>query len=134
MRFKLTIKKQDASIQTAEIIAKIMKHLYQECELIDDLDLFCNKTLEEILTARQIKDLAVMVFGNDLPSIVEKVKVMRLIGDRAEIDNQYCPECGSPQWDYISGGMVCGTCGHTEPEQYGYYDGEIGDYSGFVAL
>jgi len=131
-QFKLTIKHLDNSDEFQDFSNKIMKHLYKDFELQDE-ESFCNITLLELLGG-DLKDLAVMVSGNDYPSTVERLGELILVGDQYGVKDYVCPNCGSPDWYYTGGRMLCNQCEYSETAEEPFYDGDIADYSGFVAL
>lgn len=132
-QFKLTLARPDASIETMDIIAKIMDRLYKDFDLIDDPDLFCNMELSELLTTRQLKDLAVFIFGNDFPSTVEKLGAFRLIGDGAGKFPDVCTNCGY-DWYYSHSRMYCSKCGHSENVEPYEHLGNPFDGFGFATI
>lgn len=80
------------------ISRKIIHHLVNHCEFVEDQEA-CNWILDQFLTTSQIKDLSVMVFGNDFPSTVTFVKKLRIVGDGD------CPVCGSNDAEIMEGGI-----------------------------
>lgn len=103
--------------------AKLMKVLADTHEIDPASEECCNWYFYEFLTARQIADIAVMVFGNDLPYTKGVVTNLRLIG------NGDCPNCGSNDRADITGGIrneetygtffevtghKCNACGHSD--------------------
>jgi len=131
-QFKLTIKRPDNSVKFLELSNKIMKHLYKDFDLQDEPE-FCNNTLLDLL-GDDLKHLSVIVSGNDFPSLVKALGALKLVGDQYGISDEVCPECGSPDWFYTGGRMLCNQCEHSEEAPEGYCDDDIADYSGFVAL
>jgi hypothetical protein len=77
---------------------KLMKLLVGRYELQPDDDESCNWQLWDFLTEHEVKDIAVFIFGNDMPATVEMVKRLRIIGDGD------CPSCGSNDREEITGG------------------------------
>ena len=128
-QFKLTIKSDDT-----ELVKKIMYHLRKDFELLDEPE-ECNRTLEDYLSDinRGLKDLALLVGGNDFPSTVKALEGLKLVGDRYMKDD-FCTNCGSPEWYYTGGRKLCGNCEHSERADSGFEEGDITDYSGFVTL
>ena len=130
--FKLTLKAPDDSELDSKFVKAIMTRLYQDFELLDDPD-SCNCELSELFTERQIKDLSVFVNGNDLPSTVNVLNNLILVGENRSGDN--CPSCGCPKYHYANGRMWCNQCEHSEAsDDVLIEDGDIADYSGRIAL
>lgn len=75
---------------------KLMKVLQEKHGIVDD-DEVCNLCFDEFLNDREIADIAVFVFGNDLPATCEQVRalVLKGVGD--------CPVCGSNARQEITG-------------------------------
>ena len=92
----------------------ILHRLHSDFEVNNDPEL-CGVTLGDFLQDRQLKDLAVMVMGNDWPSSQLFLMKLRLKGDGA------CPKCGSDCIQIIDGPY------NAHPE-----DGEIDDPCGHV--
>jgi len=128
--FKLTVKSDDK-----DLVKKIMHHLRKDFELTDEAD-ECNRTLEEYLNDinKDIRDLALLVNGNDWPSTVNVLKGLKLVGSRCGIDNAVCSECGSPEWYYPGGMMLCNQCEYSELADAPFESGDITDYSGFTTI
>ncbi len=59
----------------------------------------CNWLFDEFLDERQLRDVAVLVFGSDMPYAVNTVRNFRLVGDGD------CPNCGSNTRSEITGGI-----------------------------
>jgi len=131
-QFKLTIKRLDNSDEFQDLSNKIMDHLYKDFELPDDPS-FCNETLHDVF-GDDLKDLALLVSGNDYPSTVERLGELLLVGDQYGVSDDVCPNCGSPDWYYTGGLMLCSQCEHSEEAPENYLDGDIADYSGRVVL
>jgi len=132
-RFKLTLKSSDDTELFQPFVKAIMKRLYQDFELLDDPD-SCNCELSELFTERQIKDLSLFVNGNDLPSTVNVLNSLVLVGENRKGDN--CRNCGYPGYYYTGGRMLCNQCEYSEPyaDDSIYEDGDITDYSGRVVI
>jgi hypothetical protein len=79
---------------------KLMRLLEKHHDINPHDGSVCSWLLGDFISPRQLRDLAVMAFGNDLPSTVAMVKQLRLIGDGA------CPHCGSNDRDEDTGGFV----------------------------
>jgi hypothetical protein len=79
---------------------KLMRLLIDRFDIQPDDGSVCNWLLFDFLTTSQCKDIAVLVFGNDMPYTINMVKQLRLIGDGA------CPKCGSNSRDDITGGFT----------------------------
>lgn len=77
--------------------AKLMQVIKSTYGIVDD-DECCNWCFDEFLNDREIKDVAVFVFGNDLPSTCNQVRALVLRG------NGDCPNCGSNDRDEIKDG------------------------------
>ena len=129
-QFKLTIKSDDK-----DLVKKIMHHLRKDFDLIDEPD-ECGQTLESYLSDinKDIRDLALLANGNDWPSTVNVLKGLKLIGSRCGIDDDVCPNCGSPEWCYTGGMMLCGNCEFSELADAPFENGDITDFSGRVTL
>jgi len=108
-----------------------MKRLYQDFELIDDPD-SCNCELFELFTIRQIRDLSIMVNGNDWHSVMQDIGSLILVGENRKGDN--CPNCGYPEYYYTGGRMLCNQCEHSEPAASETVIGDIGSYEGRITL
>lgn len=78
----------------------IMKILREKHEIDDKDDQSCGWDLWSFLYEDDLKNIAVMVFGNDLTSTVDLVKTLVLVG------NGDCPNCGSNDRKDIDGGYV----------------------------
>lgn len=128
--FKLTVKSDDEAL-----VKKIMHHLRKDFELIDEPD-ECNRTLEDYLSDinRDIRDLALLVNDNDWPSTVNALKDLKLIGSRCGIDSDVCSNCGSPEWYYTGGMMLCGNCEYSELTEAPFAEQDIIDFSGFTTI
>ena len=132
INFKLTVKDWDDKELDPDFVKKLMKTLYQDFELLDDPD-SCNCELSELFTERQIKDISLMVNGNDFPSSVHVLKELILVG--AKRDGGFCPNCGHEDYDYVGGIMYCDKCKHSEPPEDDIsFVGDIGGYEGRIAL
>jgi len=130
--FKLTLKAPDDSELDFNFVKAIMKRLYQDFELLDEPD-SCNCELSELFTERQLKDLSVFVNGNDLPTSVNALNGLVLVGENRKGDN--CPNCGYPNFYYTGGRMLCDKCKYSEQaEPENYLEGDITDFSGFTTL
>ena len=130
-QFKLTVKSDDEAL-----VKKIMHHLRKDFELIDEAD-ECNRTLGDYLIDinRDIRDLALLVNGNDWPSTVNVLKGLKLVGSEYGGVNDYtCPECGHPDYYYTGGMMLCPQCEFSERAEAPFADGDITDFSGFLTL
>jgi hypothetical protein len=79
--------------------AKLMKVLEDAHEIDPTSDECCGWLFYEFLTARQIADVAVKVFGNDMPYTKRLVTNLRLIG------NGDCPNCGANDRADITGNI-----------------------------
>jgi hypothetical protein len=107
---------------------KLMKLLYDKYELIPSYEPQCNWDFDSFLNEREIADVAVFVFGNDLPATCAFVKELVIIGDGD------CPVCGSNNRTEITGGfkaaeydgdcggwavigMKCNNCKYEEPNE-----------------
>ena len=135
-QFKLTLKSADDKELDSKFVKAIMKRLYQDFELIDDPDL-CDSELSESYTEREIRDLSVLVNGNDFPTSVNALGALILVGENRGDDN--CTNCGYPEYYYtggFTGGfMYCEQCEHrgpTEPDIS--FCGDIADYNGRIVL
>ena len=128
-QFRLTIKSDDK-----ELVKKIMKHLRKDFELLDEPS-ECDRTLKDYLSDinRGVKDLALLVSGNDFPSTVKALEGLKLIGDQIKND-AFCSNCGSPEWYYTGGRMLCRNCEYSERSDSGFMEGDITDYSGFTTI
>jgi hypothetical protein len=78
---------------------RLMKLLYEKYELIPSYTEQCNWDFDSFLHEKEIKDIAVFIFGNDLPSTVKFVKELVIVGDGD------CPVCGSNNRSAVSGGF-----------------------------
>jgi len=130
--FRLTIKRLDSSDEFLELSNKIMHHLYKDFDLRDEPG-FCNETLMGLLGG-DLKDLALLVSSNDWPNTIKTLGNLKLVGSEYGLNDEVCPECGSPDWFYTGGRMLCNQCEFSEPAPEGYYDGDIADYSGKIVL
>ena len=130
--FRLTIKRLDNSEEFQDLSNKIMKCLYKDFDLEDEPE-FCNTTLLDLL-GLELTDLAVMVSGNDYPSTVERLGSLILVGDQYGVSDDFCPECGFPEYSYTGGRMLCLQCEHSEEAPENYLEGDIADMSGFVVI
>ena len=103
--------------------AKLMKVLTKNFDIDPSSDEACSWLFFDFLSAQQIKDVAVMVFGNDLPYTLKVVTNLRIVGDGA------CPNCGSNDRADITGdvkneetygtffeviGYKCNSCNHKD--------------------
>jgi len=131
-QFKLTIKRLDNSDEFQDLSNKIMDHLYKDFELPDDPS-FCNETLHDVF-GDDLKDLSLKVLGSDWPGLVSVLGSLKLVGDQYGVSDDFCPECGYPEYYYTGGRMLCLQCEHSEEAPENYLDGDIADYSGRVVL
>lgn len=117
-QFRLTVKSDDT-----ELVNAIMRSLRKDFELMDEPD-ECNRTLEDYLSDinRTVKDLSVLVVGNDFPSTVNALKGLKLVG---EDKSDACPECGHPDYYYIGGMMLCSHCEYSEYADEPFIDSEL---------
>ena len=131
-QFKLTLKSADDKELDSKFVKAIMKRLYQDFELIDDPDL-CDSELSESYTEREIRDLSVLVNGNDFPTSTKFLKRLILVGENRTGDN--CRNCGYPEYYYTGGRMLCNQCEHTEQAETDIsFCGDIADYSGRIVI
>ena len=131
-QFKLTIKRPDSSDEFQKLSNKVMKSLYKDFLLQDDPS-FCGNTLKDLL-GDDVKDLCLRVFGVDWPGTVSRLGELILVGSEYGISDDVCPECGSPDWYYTGGRMLCGQCEFSEDAEAPFYDGDITDFSGFTTI
>jgi len=132
INFKLTVKDWDDKELDPDFVKKLMKTLYQDFELLDDPD-SCNCELSELFTERQIKDISLMVNGNDWPSSVHVLKELILVGEKR--DGGFCPNCGYPDFYYTGGRMLCDQCEYSEQADDDIsFVGDIGSYDGRVVI
>ena len=131
-QFKLILKRPDNSNEFQELSNKIMKCLRKDFGLEDD-ESFCNNTLLDLLGG-DLKDLSLKVLGSDWPSVVKVLEGLKLVGDQYGVNDEVCPNCGSPDWFYTGGRILCNQCEFSEPAEPGFENGDITDYSGFVNL
>ena len=134
-QFKLTLKRPDNSDEFLELSKKIMKHLYKDFGLTDEPD-ECNRTLEDYLSDinRTLKDLSLKVLGSDWPSVVKALEGLKLVGDQYGVSDDFCPNCGHPDYYYTGGRMLCPQCEYSEEAEQPFRDGDMADYSGRVVL
>jgi hypothetical protein len=79
---------------------KLLQLLATRYDLVTTTDEACSWQLWDFLNTQQIKDIAVFIFGNDLPATVDMTARLRLRGDGD------CPSCGSNNREEIFGGYV----------------------------
>ena len=131
-QFKLILKRPDNSQEFQNLSNKIMSCLRKDFDLQDDAS-FCNNTLRDLL-GDDIKDLTLRVLGSDYPSLVSALEGFILVGSKYGVSDEVCPNCGSPEWFYTGGMMLCNQCEHSETADAPFEDGDIADYSGLVNL
>ena len=130
--FKLILKRPDNSQEFQNLSNRIMSSLKKDFLLADDPS-FCGETLKGLLGA-DLKDLSLRVFGIDWPSTVSRLGELILVGSEYGISDEVCSECGSPDWYYTGGRMLCGQCEFSENTEAPFENGDITDFSGFVTL
>ena len=130
--FKLILKRPDNSTEFQDLSNKIMSCLRKDFDLQDDAS-FCGNTLRDLL-GDDVKDLTLRVLGSDYPSLVSALEGFKLVGSKYGVSDEVCSECGSPEWYYTGGMMLCGNCEHSARADSGFEDGDITDYSGFITI
>ena len=131
-KFKLTLKDPEDKELEADFIARVMDHLFKYNGQLHEPD-DCNMSLGEILEPDKLRELTLVIKGADWPSQVEAMGNLVLVGTRRGGD--FCTNCGHPDYYYTGGRMLCRQCEYSEPVQDEIYDnGDIGDFSGFLAL
>ena len=120
---KISVRRPDGFDATLwqEKSDQLIKLLSENYGLIVDYEEMCNWTFSDFLPDESFKPIAVMVFGSDLPSVVDMVENLVLIGDGD------CPVCGSNRATERTGGFtrneydqlciltvsfICKACGH----------------------
>ena len=91
-----------------------MKLLVERFELLPNYEEQCWWKFEDFLTERDCKDIAVFMFGNDLPYTVKMVRALTILGDGD------CPQCGSSNRSDIDGGFCRNDYGQLCTHVLGY--------------
>ena len=116
---KLTIKRNDASLQGIEVVGRIMNYLRNTIDIIDDPD-YIWFTVEDYLKywqeiaddkvsyPQRLRDLTLIALGSDMPSLCQQVAQMRLISDQAGLNDEVCPVCGNS--DFSENYTFCSKC------------------------